>query len=74
MQKFHLGPAHRSALWSERHRVQEELPEDIDPAALPLAMPCTDFKALWHSNPNRTPIVSFWRPVTPAGARAAAAA
>ena len=34
---------------------------------LPLTMPCLDFVLTWHTNPQKPPVVSFWRPVAPAG-------
>lgn len=34
---------------------------------LPMTMPCVDFKLSWHTNPNRSPVVSFWKPIPPDG-------
>ena len=36
---------------------------------LPLTMPCLDFVLTWHTNPQKPPVVSFWKPLPPAGAR-----
>lgn len=30
-------------------------------------MPCLDFALTWHTNPHKSPVVSFWRPLAPAG-------
>ena len=35
---------------------------------LPLTMPSLDFALTWHTNPRKSPVVSFWRPLPPAGA------
>lgn len=37
-------------------------------AQLPLTMPSLDFALTWHTNPRKSPVVSFWRPLPPAGA------
>lgn len=38
------------------------------PPQLPLTMPSLDFALTWHTNPRKSPVVSFWRPLPPAGA------
>lgn len=35
-------------------------------------MPSLDFALTWHTNPRKSPVVSFWRPLPPAGAAGAA--
>lgn len=42
------------------------------PLQLPLTMPCLDFVLTWHTNPKKSPVVSFWKPLAPAGACLAA--
>lgn len=37
------------------------------PPQLPPTMPCLDFALTWHTNPHKSPVVSFWRPLAPAG-------
>jgi hypothetical protein len=38
-----------------------------DDDGLPMTMPCVDFKLSWHTNPNRSPVISFWKPIPPDG-------
>lgn len=67
LQKYYLDPQRRDRQWSERHAARRAVPANVDPKTLPLTMPCLDFVMTWHTNPNRTPVVSFWRPIPPAG-------
>jgi hypothetical protein len=69
MKKYHLESARRDRAWGERHEVRRALPSGADPADLPLSVPCLDFVLSWHTNPARQPVVSFWKPMPPAGER-----
>ncbi|KDD71181.1 hypothetical protein H632_c5627p0, partial [Helicosporidium sp. ATCC 50920] len=61
--RYHLDPLRAERLWAARRRGLR-----IDPAALqqaPPSLPCLEFQRLWHTDPQRSPCVSFWRPVAP---------
>ena len=66
LRKHYQDPRRDGRLWSERHAAAA-LPRDVPPAALPPTLLAMDWEMAWHTNPNRSPVVSFWHPVAPAG-------
>ncbi len=65
MRKYYVDPLRRDRAWSDRHAAHAALPSNVE--ALPLTMPCLDFVLVWHTNPARQPIISFWKPIAPPG-------
>jgi vacuolar protein sorting-associated protein 13A/C len=70
LRKYYLDPLRRNRMWSQRHDARAGLPSDTPLEQLPLTMPSLDFVLTWHTNPRKSPVVSFWRPLPPAGYRA----
>ncbi|KAL4443584.1 hypothetical protein ABPG75_011321 [Micractinium tetrahymenae] len=70
LRKYYLDPLRRNQLWSRRHDAASSLPAGTPLDQLPPTMPCLDFALTWHTNPHKSPVVSFWRPLAPAGYRA----
>ncbi|KAL4447306.1 hypothetical protein ABPG77_007339, partial [Micractinium sp. CCAP 211/92] len=70
LRKYYLDPLRRNQLWSRRHDAAGSLPAGTSLEQLPPTMPCLDFALTWHTNPHKSPVVSFWRPLAPAGYRA----
>jgi len=67
LRKYFQDPVRKDQQWSERHAARAELPSDQPPHHLPLTLPSLRFEPTWHTNPNRAPVVYFWRPVPPPG-------
>lgn len=67
LQKYYRDSVRQDQQWSERHAARAALPADQPPENLPLTLPCLDFKMTWHTNPQRPPVVYFWRPIAPSG-------
>ncbi|KAL4858517.1 Vacuolar protein sorting-associated protein 13C [Chlorella vulgaris] len=70
LRKYYLDPLRRNQMWSQRHDSRGALPAGTTPDQLPLHMPCLDFVLTWHTNLKKQPVVSFWKPLPPAGYRA----
>lgn len=67
LSRYYQDPMRQDAQWAERHAARAALPADQPPDQLPLTLPSLDFIPTWHTNPARTPVVYFWRPVAPPG-------
>jgi hypothetical protein len=69
LRKYYLDPLRRNQMWSQRHDSRGALPSGTTRDQLPLHMPCLDFVLTWHTNLKKQPVVSFWKPLPPAGGR-----
>jgi hypothetical protein len=67
LRKYYRDPVRHDVLWSERHAARAALPSDQPPDNLPVSLPSLDFKLEWHTNPARSPVIHFWKPVAPPG-------
>jgi vacuolar protein sorting-associated protein 13A/C len=67
LRRYYQDPVRQDAQWAERHAARAALPADQPPDQLPLTLPSLDFVLTWHTNPNRVPVVYFWKPVAPPG-------
>lgn len=67
LRKYYRDPVRHDVLWSERHAARAALPSDQPPDHLPTSLPSLDFELEWHTNPARSPVIHFWRPVAPPG-------
>ena len=65
--KYYQDPKRQDLRWAARHAARLALPPDRPPNEFPMQMPCINFEMSWHTNPNRSPLVYFWRPVAPPG-------
>lgn len=59
--------AHADQEWAERHRVKKSMPKDTSVEDLPFRMPCVGYEHKWNTNPSRSPVIHFWRPIPPPG-------
>ncbi|KAL4527774.1 hypothetical protein Ndes2437A_g02912 [Nannochloris sp. 'desiccata'] len=67
LRRYYQDPVRQDAQWAERHAARAALPADQPPDQLPLTLPSLDFVPTWHTNPNRVPVVYFWKPIAPPG-------
>jgi hypothetical protein len=65
--KYYQDPKRQDLRWAARHAARLALPPDRPLKEFPMQIPCIDFEIAWHTNPNRSPVVFFWRPVAPPG-------
>eukprot|EP00887_Chlorella_sp_A99_P001951 scaffold18.g1951.t1 len=73
LKRYYLDPLRRNQQWQARHAAAAARAGGGAAAAagqqMPLTLPSLDFVLTWHTNPQRQPLVSFWRPVAPQGYR-----
>lgn len=65
--KYLQDPIRQDQRWAERHEARATLPDDRPLSDLPTRMPCIEYTFSWNTNPMRSPVVYFWKPVPPPG-------
>lgn len=67
LSKYYRDPSRQDHRWALRHAARLALPQGASLFDFPLKILSTTFEKSWHTNPNRSPVVYFWKPSAPPG-------
>ncbi len=67
LSKYYRDPTRQDNRWAIRHAARLTLQPGGSAMDLPFQMLCSEFEQSWHTNPARSPVVYFWKPVAPPG-------
>lgn len=67
LSKYFRDPTRQDKRWASRHAARLALEPGGTGNDLPFHMLCSAFEPSWHTNPARSPVVYFWKPIAPPG-------
>lgn len=67
LSRYYRDPTRLDIRWAIRHAARLALQQGASATDFPSKMLSTSFETMWHTNPARSPVVYFWKPVAPPG-------